>query len=1130
MMAFSRNSLSRHLWILILGLFLLPILPLCGYAAEIHVPLQVPTIQGAIDAAQDGDKIVVQPGLYPENINFRGKAILLTGTNPLDPAVVTSTIIDGNMKGSVVTFNSGETGRSVLTGFTIRNGSGTLRDEKRYGGGIYCGLRSAPTIRHNKIVNNTADVGGAIYVEGNAPPSITNGPVAAYPCVGVGKTVGLSVTATDRDGDTLLFTWTPREGGTITGTGDTVLFSATTPGLHTIDLTVDDQHGETTRATVTVTVIGVNIQIPLPQLLVGQGATLSAVVTPAIVDSPEYPVGVTWSVLEGPAAGLFDPSINGKPSATSIMFTPSTSGPGRIQAEYRVGSAKTAASVAIALTPVILTVDPGSGIVGTTVQTTIKGYNLGRVTAVSLSGEGVSAAVKEGKTEDTLPVQFVISQNAEPGDRTLILTTAEGSFNTLATFKIKPLPAITANPNSLTLIVGDTGTITFSVPDPAPSGGWNLILSSSVPIVATVPSSLTIPEGQTSAGVTVTAVGFGTTTITANLTGYTKAQVPVTVLNPPLITFSASPLSVALGLVEKCTVTISNPAPAAGLVVTLTGGEGTIQIPATVTIPESQTSSTFSAKGLLEGSATITASATGYPAANLQVNVPLPQFNLFPGYLPVAKGRSSSLQLSIPNRAPAGGLTVNLASSNTAIVTTPATVTIPEDAKSVSVALNGVSAGSATVTASLTGIKSAQATVNVLEAYNISFDPGSLTITPATSKTTDVVVSSPAPEGGLTVILSNPSQDKISVPASVFIPEGKSRTPVTVSGLDATSTPVIVNASCPGLTDGQLSVTVQPRHQPWIMADVTVGAGTRTTGAVGLTGATAPPGGYTINLTSTDPLIAGVPAEVTIPGGSSWTSFTIAGKSVGTTDITASAAGFTAKNTVTVVKSTFTWAYVPTQMTLGATRDIQVQTYVPNGSYYDYYYGNPRKYTYSAQVVAQALTVTLSNQNPAVIQVPASATIPAGYSYSNSFNIQASGTGASTLTASASGWDSKTSDAITVIGPWLKADITVGAGCRSTGAVGLTGGTAPAAGYTINLTSSDPAIATVPATVTIPEGYGSTTFPIVGKSVGTTDITGSVSGFSASSAVTVVKPTFAWSNVPTQMTLGARQSVRATYS
>jgi hypothetical protein len=612
--------LARH-WIFLLGLTLWLVVPIHSLAAEIHVPSQFPTIQAAIDASQDNDTIVVQPGTYTENIDYNGKAVTVTSTNPLAPAVVASTILDGNQSGSVVTFDSGETQDSVLTGFTIRNGSGTLINVKRYGGGIYCGFQCTPTILRNVIVNNTADVGGAIYIYGNSPPTITTGPEVNYPYAAVGQAMALSAAAADPDGDQLVYRWGPREGGTITGAGSAVSFSAATAGVYHVDLTVDDQYGGTATGTVIVTVIGIGINTPVPQLTVGQSATIAATLSPVVTNSSGYPVSITWSLTEGPATGTFDAAVNGTPGATSITFTPTAGGPGRIQAAYRVGTATATHSVAIALNPVALSISPSSGSQGATVQSTLAGNNLGRVNSVSLDGRGVTATIKEGKTETSLPVQLVIDKEAAPGNRTIALITPEGQFNTSVTFQIVALPPITANPASLNLTVGDTANVTFSIPNPAPAGGLSLTLSSSAPPVVTVPPSAIIPQGQQSLGVNVNAMAYGTTTITADAPIYSKAQVPAVVINPPLITLSPSPLTAPVGVTVQSTVTVTNPAPAGGLMITLSGGAGKIEIPATVTIPLSQTSAGFNVKGLAEGTVTVTATAAGYPTANLPVTV-----------------------------------------------------------------------------------------------------------------------------------------------------------------------------------------------------------------------------------------------------------------------------------------------------------------------------------------------------------------------------------------------------------------------------------------------------------------------------------------------------------------------------
>ena len=127
-------------------------------AATIRVPADAATIQQAIDASAAGDTVLVSPGIYAENLTFRGKAIRVVSEQ--GPAV---TIIDGNRAGSVVTFASGETRNAVLEGFTVRNGANTFS-----GGGVLI-QNSAPSIIGNSIVGNGACSGAGIYSYFSSP-------------------------------------------------------------------------------------------------------------------------------------------------------------------------------------------------------------------------------------------------------------------------------------------------------------------------------------------------------------------------------------------------------------------------------------------------------------------------------------------------------------------------------------------------------------------------------------------------------------------------------------------------------------------------------------------------------------------------------------------------------------------------------------------------------------------------------------------------------------------------------------------------------------------------------------------------------------------------------------------------
>lgn len=116
-------------------------------------------IQQGIDAASADDTVIVAQGTYIENVQFKGKNIVLTSADPLDPDVIANTIVDGGKAGPVVTFSGSERATCALSGFTIRNGSSPN------GGGIrgmwQTGTHTRATIRNNVISGNFAPEAGA---------------------------------------------------------------------------------------------------------------------------------------------------------------------------------------------------------------------------------------------------------------------------------------------------------------------------------------------------------------------------------------------------------------------------------------------------------------------------------------------------------------------------------------------------------------------------------------------------------------------------------------------------------------------------------------------------------------------------------------------------------------------------------------------------------------------------------------------------------------------------------------------------------------------------------------------------------------------------------------------------------
>ena len=142
------------------SLIILLIITIPAQAETRLVPVDYATIQQAIDSSNDGDMIIINPGTYPENINFSGKNIIVTSTDPNDSEIVASTIIDGQGRGSVVLFENGETSEAVLAGFTITGGYGTQDTtipevEYLYWGAGVCCMNASPTIKCNVITGNS---------------------------------------------------------------------------------------------------------------------------------------------------------------------------------------------------------------------------------------------------------------------------------------------------------------------------------------------------------------------------------------------------------------------------------------------------------------------------------------------------------------------------------------------------------------------------------------------------------------------------------------------------------------------------------------------------------------------------------------------------------------------------------------------------------------------------------------------------------------------------------------------------------------------------------------------------------------------------------------------------------------
>jgi len=119
-------------------------------------------IQAAVDAASNGDEIIVHPGTYTSTeddvVDMLGKEIWLHSS-----AGAEVTIIDGEGVRRGILFENGETSNTIIEGFTITSCYTT--DNEGNGSGMYCRNNSPTLINCIFSDNSSMNWGAGIYFE-----------------------------------------------------------------------------------------------------------------------------------------------------------------------------------------------------------------------------------------------------------------------------------------------------------------------------------------------------------------------------------------------------------------------------------------------------------------------------------------------------------------------------------------------------------------------------------------------------------------------------------------------------------------------------------------------------------------------------------------------------------------------------------------------------------------------------------------------------------------------------------------------------------------------------------------------------------------------------------------------------
>ncbi|MBL8809123.1 MAG: peptidylprolyl isomerase [Planctomycetaceae bacterium] len=627
--------------------------------------------------------------------------------------------------------------------------------------------------------------------------------------------------------------------------------------------------------------------------------------------------------------------------------------------------------------------------------------------AVQVDSPAVVSSIRKSSSKGTDVVDSLVSTritDSTTGAISRSQALASGVNATIGLAIAVDVLAETAGADATTATITRTGSTATAL---------TVTLTSSETSVLTVPATVTIPVGSTSATFNLTVLdntttaGTKTVTVTAAATGLTSATDTIRITDNETagLTLSTTATSVAetagSGAVTY-TLSRNTEDNSVALTVNLASSlPGRMTVPATVTIPAGAASTTFTASPvdttLVDGDAsvTVTATATGFSNGTSSITVTdndTAALSLSAAPSTVAENAGTgavTLTVSRNTSDNTQAITVTLTSSDTARLTVPATVEIPAGSASAtftaSIVDNSVveSNQSITVTAALTGFTSGTTTVGVTEN-----DSATLTLTAAQNTIAEnagtdslqfEVTRNTADTSAALVVSLASTSTRVAFPATVTIPAGQSSVTFTTTPQDDAiyvgTTTFPLTAVANGFTNGQSSVSVtddETQPDPGLSVALSQVSVVETAGSNASTVTVTRTNADTsqdlvVDLTLSDTGRLTLPATVTIPAGQTSASVslsTINNESVEGDDLvtlTATAAGLTnGQTTLTVVDDdTAVLTLTPAATTVAEDAGTLSATVSMNRTSstdvtVNLFYSNTRKVTGPASVVIPA--------------------------------------------------------------------------------------------------------------------------------------------------------------------------------
>ncbi len=691
------------------------------------------------------------------------------------------------------------------------------------------------------------------------------------------------------------------------------------------------------------------------------------------------------------------------------------------------------------------------------------------------------------------PVTFTATQTISAN--TLVRTTT-GNL-------VKLLNTLTITPTTLKSGAQAVATITTNVP--VPTGGATIALATTDGTVVnpsniggTTIGTLALPAGATTGTFYAQAANVltnGTANITATYNTDVKTAA-MSVTAPVLTGITVNPATVVVGQPTQITVTLDGIAGTGGVAVAVTSSNtnimadpGTVTVPAgssSVTVASPVTVSTLANPVPNDTALTLTATLGGAtPTAIVTVRPLITGVAISPN---AAKGGNTPLPVgtvTLAQGAPAGGATVALTSSNTAVATVPASITIPAGATTgtFTVTTFAVASDATTVITATNQFASRTTTFTSQAPALSSLSVALSSILVGATTTGTVTLDSPAPTGGSVVSLVSSNTNAATVPATVTVAAGSLTGTFTVTSVVTLSALTTTLTATYNGVSRSASVVVTPLLQSVAVAPPKLRGGS-TPAPVGTVtlNLPAPTGGAVVTLASSDPSVT-LGASVTVPAGVTTATFPVTTHAVSaltTVTVTATLSGVARTTVMTITAPAIaTFALNPVAIVGGSgatntTATITLDSPAPTG-------GLNIALASNNTAAAQPWSATTGGSAITSVTVPAGATtvsfVVKGFIVASNINVVLSATVASqTATAALTVQALLTSVAL--------SPTSVIGGSNPTATVTLAGA-APTGGITLTLASTNTSVATVPASLVIAAGATTGTFTVTTVPVGT---------------------------------------------